>query len=108
MFDCVMPSRNARHATVFTWKGIMHLGNKCYETDPRPIDEECDCPVCRNFSRAYIRHLFKAKEQLSGRLAVTHNLYFYNTLAERIRDALDNGTFEQFRQHYSGLLATRI
>lgn len=108
MFDCVMPSRNARHATVFTWKGIMHLNNKCYETDPRPIDEECDCPACRNFSRAYIRHLFKAKEQLAGRLAVTHNLYFYNTLAERIRDALDNGTFEQFRRQYSELLAKRI
>ena len=108
MFDCVMPSRNARHATVFTWKGIMHLNNKCYETDPRPIDEECDCPACRNFSRAYVRHLFKAKEQLAGRLAVTHNLYFYNTLAERIRDALDNGTFEQFRRQYSELLAKRI
>lgn len=108
MFDCVMPSRNARHATVFTWSGIMHLANKCYETDPRPIDEECDCPVCRDFSRAYLRHLFKAKEQLAGRLAVMHNLYFYNTLAERIRDALDNGTFEQFRQKYSKLLATRI
>lgn len=108
MFDCVMPSRNARHATVFTWSGIMHLNNKCYETDPRPIDEECDCPACRNFSRAYIRHLFKAKEQLAGRLAVMHNLYFYNTLAERIRDALDNGTFEQFRRQYSELLAKRI
>jgi queuine tRNA-ribosyltransferase len=108
MFDCVMPSRNARHATVFTWKGIMHLNNKCYELDPRPIDEECDCPACRNFSRAYIRHLFKAKEQLAGRLAVTHNLYFYNTLAERIRDALDSGTFEQFRSQYSQLLAQRI
>ncbi len=108
MFDCVMPSRNARHATVFTWKGVMHLNNKCYETDPRPIDEECDCPACRNFSRAYIRHLFKAKEQLAGRLAVTHNLYFYNTLAERIRDSLDNGTFEQFRSKYSELLAVRL
>lgn len=108
MFDCVMPSRNARHATVFTWKGVMHLNNKCYETDSRPIDEECDCPACRNFSRAYIRHLFKAKEQLAGRLAVTHNLYFYNTLAERIRDSLDNGTFEQFRSKYSELLAVRL
>lgn len=108
MFDCVMPSRNARHATVFTWKGVMHLNNKCYETDPRPIDEECNCPACRNFSRAYIRHLFKAKEQLAGRIAVTHNLYFYNTLAERIRDSLDNGTFEQFRSKYSELLAVRL
>lgn len=108
MFDCVMPSRNARHATVFTWSGIMHLQNKCYETDPRPIDVECDCPVCQNFSRAYIRHLFKAKEQLAGRLAVMHNLYFYNTLTQRIRDAIDNDCFEQFREKYSALLAERI
>ncbi|MCI7803873.1 MAG: tRNA guanosine(34) transglycosylase Tgt [Oscillospiraceae bacterium] len=108
MFDCVMPSRNARHATVFTWSGIMHLTNKCYETDEKPIDPECDCPVCRNFSRAYVRHLFKAGEMLAGRLAVMHNLYFYNTLAEKIREALDNGTFEQFRKKYSSLLATRI
>ena len=108
MFDCVMPSRNARHATVFTWKGIMHVTNKCYETDERPIDEECDCPACRNFSRAYIRHLFKAQEMLAGRLAVMHNLYFYNTLTEKIRDALDNGTFEKFRQQYSELLASRL
>lgn len=108
MFDCVMPSRNARHATVFTWKGIMHVTNKCYETDERPIDEECDCPACRNFSRTYIRHLFKAQEMLAGRLAVMHNLYFYNTLTEKIRDALDNGTFEKFRQQYSELLASRL
>ena len=108
MFDCVMPSRNARHATVFTWSGIMHLTNKCYETDSKPIDEQCDCPVCRNFSRAYIRHLFKAQEQLAGRLAVMHNLYFYNTLAEKIRNALDEGSFEDFRKQYSQLLATRI
>ena len=86
----------------------MHLCNKCYETDPLPIDEECDCPTCRNFSRAYIRHLFKAKEQLAGRLAVIHNLYFYNTLTERIRNALDCGEFEQFRAKYSALLAKRI
>ena len=108
MFDCVMPSRNARHATVFTWSGIMHLTNKCYETDSKPIDEQCDCPVCRNFSRAYIRHLFKAQEQLAGRLAVMHNLYFYNTLVEKIRNALDEGSFEDFRKQYSQLLATRI
>ncbi len=108
MFDCVMPSRNARHATVFTWSGIMHLTNKCYETDSRPIDEKCDCPTCRNFSRAYIRHLFKAQEMLAGRLAVMHNLYFYNTLAEKIRDAIDNDRFEDFRKQYSELLAERI
>ena len=107
MFDCVMPSRNARHATVFTWEGIMHLTNKCFETDPRPIDEHCDCPACRNFSRAYIRHLFKAQEMLAGRLAVIHNLYFYNTLAEKIREALDNGCFEEFRRKYSVLLAQK-
>lgn len=108
MFDCVMPSRNARHGTLFTWSGIMHIGNKCYETDPRPIDAECECPTCRNFSRAYVRHLFKSNEQLGGRLAVAHNLYFYNTLTERIRDALDEGTFEQFRGKYSQLLAQRM
>ena len=106
LFDCVMPSRNARHATVFTWNGIMHLSNKKYETDPRPVDEQCDCPTCRNFSRAYVRHLFKANEQLAGRLAVQHNLYFYNTLTEKIRDALDEGRFEQFRHKYSELLAS--
>ena len=108
MFDCVMPSRNARHGTLFTWSGIMHIGNKCYETDARPIDSECGCPTCRNFSRAYVRHLFKSNEQLGGRLAVTHNLYFYNTLTERIRNALDEGEFEQFRGKYSSLLASKI
>ena len=85
----------------------MHLGNKCYETDPRPVDEQCDCPTCRNFSRAYIRHLFKANEQLAGRLAVQHNLYFYNKLAERIRGALDEGEFTAFRARYSGKLDER-
>ena len=108
MFDCVMPSRNARHGTVFTWQGITHISNKRYELDDRPLDEECDCPTCRNYSRAYLRHLFKAGEQLAGRLAVQHNLYFYNTLTEKIREALDNGTFEQFRAHYSPLLAQLI
>lgn len=108
LFDCVMPSRNARHATIFTWNGIMHATNKCYETDPLPLDPECDCPTCRNFSRAYIRHLFKADEQLAGRLAVAHNLYFYNTLMERIRDAIEKGEFEQFRAKYSPLLASKL
>ena len=106
-FDCVMPSRNARHGTLFTWSGIMHITNKCYELDDRPIDPECDCPTCKNHSRAYVRHLFKADEQLGGRLAVMHNLYFYNTLTERIRQALDDGTFEQFRTKYSTLLASK-
>ena len=104
-FDCVMPSRNARHATIFTWNGIMHLTNARYELDERPIDPECDCPTCRNFTRAYVRHLFKADEQLAGRLAVMHNLYFYNTLMEKIRDALDNGTFAEFRAEYSEKLS---
>ena len=106
-FDCVMPSRNARHGTIFTWNGIMHAGNERYKLDERPLDTHCDCPVCRNFSRAYIRHLFKAGEQLAGRLAVMHNLYFYNTLTERIREALDNGTFTEFRNRYSALLASK-
>ncbi len=107
-FDCVMPSRNARHATIFTWGGIMHATNKKYETDPRPLDPHCDCPTCRNFSRAYIRHLFKADEQLAGRLAVMHNLYFYNTLTEKIREALDNGNFTDFRNYYSPLLESKL
>jgi queuine tRNA-ribosyltransferase len=108
LFDCVMPSRNARHATIFTWNGIMHATNKCYETDPRPLDPLCDCPTCRNFSRAYIRHLFKADEQLAGRLAVAHNLYFYNTLTEKIRDAIDNDEFDSFRAKYSVLLGSKL
>lgn len=107
-FDCVMPSRNARHATIFTWNGIMHLTNARYEIDERPIDPECDCPTCRNFTRAYIRHLFKADEQLAGRLAVMHNLYFYNTLMERIREALDEGRYGEFRAKYSPLLASKL
>ncbi|MCC8111107.1 MAG: tRNA guanosine(34) transglycosylase Tgt [Ruminococcus sp.] len=108
MFDCIMPSRNARHGTIFTWDGILHITNADYETDAQPLDSKCDCPVCRNFSRAYIRHLFKAKEQLAGRLAVTHNLYFYNTLLEKIRDALDDGTFAHFQNEYSERLAAKI
>lgn len=108
MFDCVMPSRNARHGTIFTWDGILHITNAAYETDSQPLDPKCDCPVCRNHTRAYVRHLFKAKEQLAGRLAVMHNLYFYNTLLERIREALDKGEFSQFRKEYSERLAQRI
>lgn len=108
MFDCVMPSRNARHGTIFTWDGILHITNAAYETDSQPLDPKCDCPVCRNHTRAYVRHLFKSKEQLAGRLAVMHNLYFYNTLLERIREALDKGEFAQFRKEYSERLAQRI
>ena len=103
-FDCVMPARNARHAKLFTWSGSRNLKNARYERDDRPIDEECDCPVCRRYSRAYIRHLFKAEEMLAMRLSVMHNLYFYNKLTQRIRDALDQGTFREFRGKYSELL----
>lgn len=106
-FDCVMPARNARHAKLFTWSGSRNMKNAKYERDERPIDLECDCPVCRRYSRAYIHHLFKAEEMLAMRLAVTHNLYFYNKLTERIREALDNGTFSQFRAKYSTLLSSR-
>ena len=108
LFDCVMPSRNARHGHLFTKKGIINLNNKKYERDSQPIDPECNCPVCSKFSRAYIRHLFKAKEMLAMRLCVMHNLYFYNMLMKDIRDSLDNGTFEQFRNENVDLLDTRI
>ena len=106
-FDCVMPARNARHAKLFTWSGTRNMKNAKYERDERPIDPECDCPVCRRYSRAYIHHLFKAEEMLAMRLSVMHNLYFYNKLTERIREALDNGTFAQFRKKYSVLLSSR-
>ena len=106
-FDCVMPARNARHAKLFTWSGTINLKNAKYERDERPIDAECDCPVCRRYSRAYLRHLFKAEEMLAMRLSVMHNLYFYNKLTERIRNALDEGCFESFRRTYSVRLAQR-
>ena len=108
LFDCVMPSRNARHGHLFTWDGVINIKNLKYERDESPIDPHCDCPVCRNFSRAYIRHLQKADELLGMRLAVMHNLYFYNHLMERIREALDNGTFQQFHDTYVHKLDTRI
>ena len=106
-FDCVMPARNARHAKLFTWSGTRNMKNAKYALDTRPIDEECDCPVCRRYSRAYIHHLFKAEEMLAMRLAVMHNLYFYNKLTERIREALDEGRFAAFRAKYSELLSRR-
>ena len=106
-FDCVMPARNARHAKLFTWSGTRNMKNAKYALDTRPIDEECDCPVCRRYSRAYIHHLFKAEEKLAMRLAVMHNLYFYNKLTERIREALDEGRFAAFRAKYSELLSRR-
>ena len=108
LFDCVMPSRNARHGHIFTWDGVINLINAKYQRDDRPIDEHCDCPVCRQHSRAYIRHLLKAGEMLGMRLAVMHNLYFYNTLMERIREALDNDTFDEFYQKYVPILGRRI
>ncbi|MBQ9940561.1 MAG: tRNA guanosine(34) transglycosylase Tgt [Clostridia bacterium] len=107
-FDCVMPSRNARHGNLCTNSGVINLMNQKYERDPLPIDPECDCPTCRNFSRSYLRHLLKAKEMLGYRLCVTHNLYFYNNLMERIRKALDEDRFEEFRNKYSPILSKRI
>lgn len=107
LFDCVMPSRNARHGHLFTWNGIINLNNARFEKDMRPIDELCDCPVCRHHSRAYIRHLMKAKEVLGLRLAVMHNLYFYNSLMERIRDSIDTDTFDEFYTKYVNILDKR-
>ncbi len=107
-FDCVMPARNGRHGHLFTWSGIINIKNEKYMTDDNPIDPECDCPVCRRYNRAYIRHLFKANEMLAMRFAVMHNLYFYNKLMENIRSALEEGSFGKFRGKYSKLLDTRI
>lgn len=108
LFDCVLPSRNARHGHLFTWEGVINLNNARYLNDGSPIDAACDCPVCRRHSRAYLRHLLKANEMLGMRLAVMHNLYFYNTLLERIRAALDAGEFAAFRSRYAQLLSRRI
>ena len=103
-FDCVMPARNARHGKLYTWKGTINIKNEKYKLDTRPIDETCTCPACQHFSRAYLRHLVTAGEMLAMRLAVLHNLHFYNELMQRIRDSLDKGTFEEFRATYSGML----
>ena len=108
LFDCVMPSRNARHGQLFTSKGIINLNNAKYMLDESPIDDECDCPVCRHHSRAYVRHLLRANEMLGMRLSVIHNLYFYNTLMEDIRKALDEDRFEQFYQSKKGVIDKRI
>lgn len=108
LFDCVMPSRNARHGQLFTSKGIINLNNAKYLLDESPIDDECDCPVCRHHSRAYVRHLLRANEMLGMRLSVIHNLYFYNTLMEDIRKALDEDRFEQFYQSKKGVIDKRI
>ncbi len=108
LFDCVMPSRNARHGHLFTNAGIININNKKYEKDDLPIDPECNCPTCQKHSRAYIRHLFKAQEMLAMRLCVMHNLYFYNNLLARIREALDNDTFDEFYAKYVDRMDTRI
>ncbi len=107
-FDCVMPSRNARHANLFTHKGIMNLNNAKYERDSRPIEEGCECPACKNFTRAYIRHLFKSGEILAMRLAVMHNLYFYNKFIGEIRTAIEEGRLESFYQENAKAISTRI
>ena len=108
LFDCVMPSRNARHGHLFTTKGIININNQKYERDMTPIDEDCDCPVCRQYSKAYIRHLLKAKEMLSQRLLVMHNLWFYNKLMEDIRNALDKGQFSEFKREKQEIYGKRI
>ena len=107
-FDCVMPSRNARHGTIFTWKGTVNVNNQKYMRDPAPIDPDCGCPACRNYSKAYIRHLLRAGEMLGMRLCVLHNLYFYNELMAKIRDAIDGDYYEEFYRKYIDILGKRI
>ncbi len=107
-FDCVMPSRNARHGNLFTWKGKINVMNEKYLLDDTPIDPDCQCPACRHYSKAYIRHLFKAREILGPRLCVLHNLYFYNELMQKIRDALDGGYYESFYKKYINILGEKI
>ena len=106
-FDCVMPSRNARHGNLFTWGGKVNIINEKYSEDDRPIDPNCQCPCCKSYSRAYLRHLFKAHEELGMRLAVLHNLYFYNEFMQGIRDALDEGRFEEFFNTYVDVVDQR-
>ncbi len=107
-FDCVMPARNARHGRLFTWEGAINMKNAKYELDESPIDSQCDCPVCRRYSKAYIRHLCKAEEMLAMRLCVMHNLYFYNKLMEKIRLAIEEDRYEEFRREYSEKLDRKI
>jgi len=107
-FDCVMPSRNGRHGHLFTWNGVLNIHNQKYARDPDPIEPGCGCPACRRYSKAYIRHLLRAQEPLALRLLVLHNLYFYNELLRRIREALDEGRFAAFRREYSEKLSRRI
>lgn len=108
LFDCVMPARNARHGNLFTWSGVVHILNAKYEMDDSPIDSECECSVCKNFSRAYIRHLFKCGEILALRLAVMHNLYFYNSLMEKIRKSIDSNEFEHFYNKNKAILSQKM
>ncbi len=108
IFDCVMPSRNARHGHLFTSQGIINISNAKYELDDSPIDEICQCPTCKNFSRAYLRHLFKCGEMLAMRLSVMHNLYFYNNLLEEIRTSIDENRFEAFYKEKIDVLGNRI
>ena len=108
LFDCVMPSRNARHGQIFTWNGVINLNNAKYVTDSAPLDETCGCEVCRRYSKGYIRHLLKSGEMLGMRLCVLHNLYFYNTLMERIRQALDEDRFEALYMRLKGAIDRRI
>lgn len=108
LFDCVMPARNARHGQLFTKKGIININNAKYTLDEHPIDDECNCPTCKNFSRAYVRHLLKAGEMLGMRLAVMHNLYFYNKLMTEIRSNIENNSFEDYKNEYCVKLDTRI
>ena len=107
-FDCVMPARNGRHGHLFTWSGVINIKNEKYVRDEQPIDPLCQCPVCRRYSRAYLRHLIKADEMLAMRFSVMHNLYFYNDLMKRIRESLDNGSFALFRSNYVEILDKRI
>jgi queuine tRNA-ribosyltransferase len=107
-FDCVMPARNARHGKLYTWKGVINIKNEKHKLDDRPLDEGCQCPTCRSYSRAYLRHLFKAEEMLAMRLAVLHNLWFYNELMSRIRQALEEGNYHEFRERYTEELMNRL
>ena len=108
LFDCVMPSRNARHGHIFTSQGVLNINNEKYKTDDLPLDPECDCPVCQKHSRAYIRHLHKSGEMLGMRLSVMHNLWFYNTLMEEIRNMLDQGCFSDYKAEKLPILSRRI
>ena len=107
-FDCVMPARNGRHGHLYTWQGVINIKNEKYARDADPIDPLCQCPVCRRYSRSYLRHLFKAEETLALRFSVMHNLFFYNSLMEKIRNALDSGDFDRFYRENRENLDKRI